>query len=132
MPVAKPSQVIVHRIELQQTERALLEKYIDQQNDGVDDPKLAALKILSNGSNGFFIATGLLIAVPVGIYGFNWFKIQLESALQSIDPEAALEELKEKITPVTDSAQEGFSDSLLGQAFEGASNIFDFIFGGDD
>ena len=130
MPTAKSDQVITHRIELQQTERKLLEKYIDQQNDGLDDPKLAVLKILSNGSTGFFIASGVVVAAPLVVYTAYWWKIRLEAAMAALDPAQALDDLKEEyISPLTSSAKEGFNDSLLGQAFEGAEVIWGWITG---
>lgn len=129
MPTAKSNQVITHRIELQQTERKLLEKYIDQQNDGLDDPKLAVLKILSNGSTGFFIASGVVVAAPLVVYTAYWWKIRLEAALAALDPAQALDDLKEGMGDFTSSAKEGFNDSLLGQAFEGAEVIWGWITG---
>ena len=137
MPVAKPDKVVVHRIELQQTELALLQQYIDQQNDGVDDPKLAALKILSNGSSGFFIASGVLIAVPIGFYAYARWKTALLTALNSLDPAQALDELKEKLSTASIATELGIKAGInesvpfLGLPKD-LADIWNSLFGDDD
>ena len=131
MPTAKSDQVITHRIELQQTERKLLEQYIKQQNDGIDDPRLALLKILSNGSTGFFISAGVCVAAPLAIYCAYWWKIRLEAALASLDPATALNELKENSTGAIGA---GISSAWETTGLSGLDDLWGSVTGffGDD
>lgn len=70
MPTAPPTQVIVHRIELQKTERQYLEKYIEDQQK---------IKLVS---------TGISAVVPLlqvgAVAGVAWLGIKLWGEIQAL------------------------------------------------
>lgn len=87
MPSAKPTQVIVHRIELQNTERSLLKEYVEiQQNQ-------KWVEVGSKAVGPVLIATGIVGASYVGIRGYQ----ALQAALNDFDPGQALKELMEPV-----------------------------------
>jgi len=109
MPQAKPTQVIVHRIELQQSERSMLKEYVEVQQ------QQQWIKLGASVVQPVVIATGVMGAAYVGIRGYQ----ALMAALNAFDPQAALDELLEpiKAAPIVGSD---------GPIF-GTGGIFDFI-----
>ena len=87
MPQAKPTQVIVHRIELQQSERQMLKEYVEVQQKQK------------------WIQTAGMVATPLAITGavvgaayigtLAWKEI--EEALVSLDPVERFQEFNEQV-----------------------------------
>lgn len=87
MPQAKPSQVIVHRIELQQSERQMLKEYVEVQQKQK------------------WIQTAGMVATPLAVTGavvgsayiatLAWKEI--EEALVSLDPVTKFQEFNEQV-----------------------------------
>ena len=92
MPQAKPTQVIVHRIELQQSERQMLKEYVEQQK------VLSLARSASNAAGPIMTGAGIAAGAYIGIRGYQ----ALVAALESIDPAAALEELMKPVEPQID------------------------------
>lgn len=87
MPQAKPTQVIVHRIELQSTERSMLKEYVETQKD------LLVINTALKALQPTVIAVGAIGATYVGIRGYQ----ALQAALNAFDPGEALKELMEPV-----------------------------------
>ena len=92
MPQAKPTQVIVHRIELQQSERQMLKEYVEQQK------VLSLARSVSNAAGPIMTGAGIAAGAYIGIRGYQ----ALIAALESIDPAAALEKLMKPVEPQID------------------------------
>ena len=95
MPQAKPTQVIVHRIEMQQSERALLTDYLENKTKQ---------QWVNAGANAFKPLAITGASIYLGYLGVNAYAA-IERALLSIDPLAAIDEAfgwnKTRIDPVT-------------------------------
>tara|TARA_R110000851_G_C13076960_1_gene565427 strand:- start:952 stop:1452 length:501 start_codon:yes stop_codon:yes gene_type:complete len=87
MPQAKPTQVIVHRIELQSSERTILKDYVEFQQSK------AQIELALKAVQPTVVALGVVGATYVGVRGYQ----ALVAALNSIDPAAALAELMEPV-----------------------------------
>jgi hypothetical protein len=87
MPVAKPTQIVVHRIELQQSERQMLKEFVEtrQQQQWV--------KVGTGAIQPVLIAGGVVGASYVAIRGYQ----ALVAALNAFDPAEALKELLEPV-----------------------------------
>ncbi len=85
MPQAKPTQVIVHRIELQQSERQMLKEYVEASQ------KMQMLDAAAKGAGPALIGAGIAGAAYLGVLAWR----ELTTALNALDPSAALEELNE-------------------------------------
>ena len=86
MPTAKPTQIIVHRIELQSSERKYLEEYLTRQQD----PKNIAIRMVENNLGLIALAGAGGLAIHYGAK--VWSDIQ--EALMSVSPSAMYEDLK--------------------------------------
>jgi len=106
MPQAKPSQVIVHRIELQQSERQMLKEYVEVQQ------QQQWVKVAASSIQPVLIAGGVVGAAYVGIRGYQ----ALAAALNAFDPQTALEELLAPVPIIGD-------DGIL----RGDGGLFDII-----
>jgi len=106
MPQAKPTQVIVHRIELQQSERSMLKEYVEIQQ------QQQWVKVAASSIQPVLIAGGVVGASYVGIRGYQ----ALVAALNAFDPQAALEELLAPVPIIGD-------DGIL----RGDGGLFDII-----
>ena len=88
MPQAKPTQVIVHRIELQQTERETLKNYIEvqQKQKWIQTAGQVALPVAVGGAivGGAYIGT------------LAWREIN--EALVALDPSEKFDEFKQNVT----------------------------------
>ncbi len=89
MPQAKPSQVIVHRIELQQSERQMLKEYVEESQ------KRKWIETAGGAVQPLIIAGGAVGAGYVVIRGYQ----ALVAALNALDVEGALDELMKPIYP---------------------------------
>ena len=85
MPQAKPTQVIVHRIELQQSERQMLKEYVESAQ------KVQMIQAASVAAGPALIGAGIAGAAYLGVLAW----CELTTALNALDPSAALEELNE-------------------------------------
>jgi hypothetical protein len=85
MPQAKPTQVIVHRIELQQSERQMLKEYVEGQQ------KMQIIQAASGAAGPALIGAGIAGAAYLGVLAWR----ELTTALNALDPSAALAELNE-------------------------------------
>jgi hypothetical protein len=87
MPQAKPSQVIVHRIELQQSERQMLKEYVEvhQKQQWIQTAGKVAAPLAITGAvvGSAYIAT------------LAWKEI--EEALVSLDPVGKFQEFSEQV-----------------------------------
>ena len=75
MPKAKPSQVILHRIELNTTERELLEQYVEAERvkDYAEAAKAAIIPV------GIVVVGGVAYMIADGIWNFasdQWDRIR--------------------------------------------------------
>tara|TARA_R110002126_G_scaffold92142_1_gene218855 strand:- start:180 stop:611 length:432 start_codon:yes stop_codon:yes gene_type:complete len=88
MPTAKPTQIIVHRIELQSTERKFLEEYI--QSQASSSPVKIADTLLKNAGT-------ISLAVAVGGVGYLGVQAYLavQEALMALNPVETLRGMKE-------------------------------------
>jgi len=111
MPQAKPSQVIVHRIELQQSERQMLKEYVEESQ------KRKWIETAGGAVQPLIIASGAVGAGYVVIRGYQ----ALVAALNALDVEGALDELMKPIYPAVTATP------IVGPIF-GKGGIFDFIF----
>jgi len=111
MPQAKPSQVIVHRIELQQSERQMLKEYVEESQ------KRKWIETAGGAVQPLIIAGGAVGAGYVVIRGYQ----ALVAALNALDVEGALDELMKPIYPAVTATP------IVGPIF-GKGGIFDFIF----
>ncbi len=111
MPQAKPTQVIVHRIELQQSERQMLKEYVDEAQ------KQQWVKTAGGAVQPVLLAGGAIGAGYVVIRGYQ----ALQAALNSLDVEGALEELMKPVYPAVTGTP------VLGPIF-GKGGIFDFVY----
>jgi hypothetical protein len=111
MPQAKPSKVIVHRIELQQSERQMLKEYVEerQKQQWVKTAGLAVQPVL--------LAGGAIAATYVGIRGYQ----ALQAALNALDVPGALDELMKPVYPAITRTP------VLGPLF-GKGGLFDFVY----
>jgi hypothetical protein len=109
MPQAKPSQVIVHRIELQQSERQMLKEYVEEQN------KRKWIQTAGGAVQPVIIAGGAIGAAYVGIRGYQ----ALVAALNALDVEGALDELMKPVYPAVTATP------IIGPIF-GKGGFFDF------
>ncbi len=111
MPQAKPSQVIVHRIELQQSERQMLKEYVEESQ------KRKWIETAGGAVQPLIIAGGAVGAGYVVIRGYQ----ALVAALNALDVEGALDELMKPIYPAVTATP------IVGPIF-GKGGIFDFIY----
>tara|TARA_R110000751_G_scaffold91215_1_gene178716 strand:+ start:506 stop:943 length:438 start_codon:yes stop_codon:yes gene_type:complete len=88
MPTAKPTQIIVHRIELQSTERKYLEEYIKNQS-GTSPVKIADTLLKNAGTISIAVAVG-----GVGYLGYRAY-MAVQESLMSLNPVETLKEMKE-------------------------------------
>jgi hypothetical protein len=104
MPTAPPTQVIVHRIELQKTERQYLEKYIEDQQK---------IKLVS---------TGISAVVPLlqvgAVAGVAWLGIKLWGEIQALlngpleDIPAGMVDALAKLNPLQDPLVQIIKDKV--------------------
>jgi len=111
MPQAKPTQVIVHRIELQQSERQMLKEYVEQHE------RRKWIQTTGGAVQPLIIAGGAVGAGYVVIRGYQ----ALTAALNSLDVEGALDDLMKPVYPAITATP------IVGPIF-GKGGIFDFIY----
>jgi hypothetical protein len=111
MPQAKPTQVIVHRIELQQSERQMLKEYVEQHE------RRKWIQTAGAAVQPAILAGGVMGAAYVGIRGYQ----ALVAALNSLDVEAALDELMKPVYPAITATP------IIGPIF-GKGGFFDFFY----
>lgn len=100
MPTAQPTQVIVHRIELQKTERQYLEKYLEDSNK---------LRIASTASSA------LIPVIQVGaVVGLGWITLKVWAEIQEAlnGPLAELPNAMVKAVASVNPFQEPFKEEI--------------------
>lgn len=110
MPQAKPTQVIVHRIELQQSERQMLKEFVEERQ------KQQWISTAGSAVQPVIIGTAAMGAAYIGIRGYQ----ALVAALNSIDVPGSLDELMKPVYPAINSTP------ILGPIF-GDGGVFDFF-----
>lgn len=111
MPQAKPTQVIVHRLELQQSERQMLKEFVEERQ------KQQWIQTAGSAVQPVLIAGGAIGAGYVVIRGYQ----ALQAALNAADIQGALDELMKPIVPAVTATP------IVGPIF-GKGGIFDFVF----
>jgi len=91
MPQAKPTQVIVHRIELQQSERQMLKEYVEvrQKQKWIQTAGMVAMPVAITGA--------VVGAAYIGTLAWK----EIEEALVSLDPVTKFQEFNDQVRSST-------------------------------
>lgn len=96
MPTAKPTQIIVHRLELQATERKFLEEYIEsRKNPKVTTGDIQQALLKNSGTIFFTVVAGSVVGA-LGYYGYKAY-LDVQEALMSLNPVETIKELKKSV-----------------------------------